>query len=148
MTKFRQAGNQDGQGQRSYGWHLAFHPGSLFAGPSFRCPAIGLHAKPTAVWSMPAATQRTPATRPPDAFHWTTPRPDYPTSIRTQTDIKEINMIHPMIHHLYPELDLRQLEVVGHREGALRVIAGPGAGKTRVICLRGLNLLAAGRGPA
>ena len=53
-------------------------------------------------------------------------------------------MIHPMIDHLYPELDLRQLEVVGHREGALRVIAGPGAGKTRVICLRGLNLLLLG----
>ena len=53
-------------------------------------------------------------------------------------------MIHPMIDHLYPELDLRQLEVVGHRDGALRVIAGPGAGKTLVMCLLGVNLLLLG----
>ena len=64
--------------------------------------------------------------------------------MRTQTDIKEINMIHPMIEQLYPELDLRQLEVVDHREGSLRVIAGPGAGKTLVMCVRGLNLLLLG----
>ena len=50
-------------------------------------------------------------------------------------------MIHPVITHLYPELDLRQLEVVAHRDGALRVIAGPGAGKTLVMCLLGVNLL-------
>ena len=53
-------------------------------------------------------------------------------------------MIHPVITHLYPELDLRQLEVVGHRDGALRVIAGPGAGKTLVMCLLGVNLLLLG----
>ena len=78
LTKFRKVGNQDGRGQRSCAWHWAFHPGPLFAVPSSRCPTIGFHAKPTALWSMPAATQRTPATRPPDAFHWTTPRPYAP----------------------------------------------------------------------
>ena len=45
------------------------------------------------------------------------------------------------IDRLYPGLDARQREVVGHTEGPLLVIAGPGSGKTRCIEARALNLL-------
>ena len=42
-------------------------------------------------------------------------------------------------HH--PELTDSQRAVVGHTDGPLLVIAGPGAGKTHSIVLRALNLL-------
>lgn len=45
------------------------------------------------------------------------------------------------IHRADPGLDQQQLEVVGHLEGPLLVRAGPGAGKTRVIIWRLINLL-------
>ena len=45
------------------------------------------------------------------------------------------------IHCFAPELSPRQLEVVGHVEGPLRVVAGPGAGKTRTLTWRPINLL-------
>ena len=50
-------------------------------------------------------------------------------------------MISPIIHRLQPELDDRQQAVIGHQEGPLLVIAGPGAGKTRTIVWRATNLL-------
>ena len=53
-------------------------------------------------------------------------------------------MISPVIHRLQPELDRRQRAVIGHLEGPLLVIAGPGAGKTRTIVWRAVNLLLLG----
>ena len=47
----------------------------------------------------------------------------------------------PAIRRHYPELTGDQRAVVGHTEGPLLVIAGPGAGKTHSIVLRALNLL-------
>ena len=49
--------------------------------------------------------------------------------------------IAPQIHHFAPELSPQQLEVVGHTGGPLRVVAGPGAGKTRTLTWRSLNLV-------
>lgn len=45
------------------------------------------------------------------------------------------------VHRADPGLDQQQLEVVGHLEGPLLVRAGPGAGKTRVLIWRLINLL-------
>ena len=53
-------------------------------------------------------------------------------------------MISPIIHRLQPEMDPRQMAVVGHLEGPLLVIAGPGAGKTRTVVWRAVNLLLLG----
>ena len=53
-------------------------------------------------------------------------------------------MISPIIHRLQPELDAQQRAVVGHLEGPLLVIAGPGAGKTRAVVWRAVNLLLLG----
>ena len=53
-------------------------------------------------------------------------------------------MISPIIHRLQPELDDQQRAVVGHLEGPLLVIAGPGAGKTRTVVWRAVNLLLLG----
>ena len=49
--------------------------------------------------------------------------------------------IAPAILKHYPELICSQREVVGHLDGPLLVIAGPGSGKTFSIVLRALNLL-------
>ena len=53
--------------------------------------------------------------------------------------------ISPIILRLHPELSQQQREVIGHTGGPLRVIAGPGAGKTSSIQLRAVNLLLTGR---
>ena len=53
--------------------------------------------------------------------------------------------ISPIILRLHPELSQQQQEVIGHIGGPLRVIAGPGAGKTLSIQLRAANLLLTGR---
>ena len=53
--------------------------------------------------------------------------------------------IAPIILRLHPELDARQREVIGHGSGPLLVIAGPGAGKTRCVALRAVNLLLTGQ---
>jgi DNA helicase-2/ATP-dependent DNA helicase PcrA len=45
----------------------------------------------------------------------------------------------------FPELSDSQREVVGHTDGPLLVIAGPGSGKTFSIVLRALNLLLLGK---
>jgi DNA helicase-2/ATP-dependent DNA helicase PcrA len=49
--------------------------------------------------------------------------------------------IAPVILEQYPDLSQAQREVVGHIDGPLLVIAGPGSGKTYSIVLRALNLL-------
>ena len=54
-------------------------------------------------------------------------------------------LISTVIHRLQPDLDARQLAVVGHLEGPLLVIAVPGAGKTRTVVWRAVNLLLLGR---
>ena len=51
----------------------------------------------------------------------------------------------PAILAHYPELTPSQRAVVGHRDGPLLVIAGPGSGKTHSIVLRTLNLLLLGQ---
>ena len=53
--------------------------------------------------------------------------------------------VHPSILHRHPELDPAQLRFIGHGEGPLLGLAGPGAGKTRCIELRATNLLLTGR---
>jgi len=50
-------------------------------------------------------------------------------------------MIATAIEEAYPELNDEQRAVVGHIDGPLLVIAGPGSGKTHSIVLRALNLL-------
>jgi len=49
--------------------------------------------------------------------------------------------IAPTILEHYPELNEAQLSVVGHFDGPLLVVAGPGSGKTYSIVLRTLNIL-------
>ena len=51
----------------------------------------------------------------------------------------------PAIARHYPELTESQRAVVGHIDGPLLVIAGPGSGKTFSIVLRALNLLLLGK---
>ena len=45
----------------------------------------------------------------------------------------------------YPQLNDAQRAIIGHLEGPLLVIAGPGSGKTHSIVLRALNLLILGK---
>jgi len=49
--------------------------------------------------------------------------------------------IAPAILESYPHLNEAQRAIVGHLDGPLLVIAGPGSGKTHSIVLRALNLL-------
>ena len=49
--------------------------------------------------------------------------------------------IAPAIIQRYPELNDAQRRIIGHLDGPLLVIAGPGSGKTYSIVLRTLNLL-------
>lgn len=49
--------------------------------------------------------------------------------------------IAPAILQHYPDLNEAQRSIVGHLDGPLLVIAGPGSGKTYGIVLRALNLL-------
>ena len=53
--------------------------------------------------------------------------------------------IAPAILRLNPELDASQKQVIGHMDGPMLVIAGPGSGKTGSIQLRAVNLLLTGR---
>ena len=54
-------------------------------------------------------------------------------------------MISPNIRHLHPELDGQQMAVIGHGDGPLQVVAGPGSGKTTCIADRAANLIFTGR---
>lgn len=53
--------------------------------------------------------------------------------------------IAPAILERYPDLNEDQRSVIGHLEGPLLVVAGPGSGKTYSIILRALNLLLLGQ---
>lgn len=53
--------------------------------------------------------------------------------------------IAPAILEHYPRMNPDQREIVGHVDGPLLVIAGPGSGKTFSIVLRALNLLMLGK---
>ena len=53
--------------------------------------------------------------------------------------------IAPSILAAYPELNSRQQQVIGCLDKPLRVIAGPGSGKTHCIILRTLNILLQGK---
>jgi DNA helicase-2/ATP-dependent DNA helicase PcrA len=53
--------------------------------------------------------------------------------------------LHPKIVAAYPKLNEAQKSIVGHEEGPLLVIAGPGSGKTFSLVLRTLNLLLNGK---
>ncbi len=44
--------------------------------------------------------------------------------------------IAPAIREYYPDLNEAQLSVVGHLDGPMLVVAGPGSGKTYSIILR------------
>ena len=50
----------------------------------------------------------------------------------------------PVILSLYPQLDAGQLELIGSLDGPTLGVAGPGAGKTLTLALRGANLLLQG----
>jgi DNA helicase-2/ATP-dependent DNA helicase PcrA len=53
--------------------------------------------------------------------------------------------IAPVILEHFPDLNPSQLEIIGHLDGPLLVIAGPGSGKTYSIVLRALNLILLGK---
>ena len=53
--------------------------------------------------------------------------------------------IAPAIMRLNPQPDASQMQVIGHAEGPMLVIAGPGSGKTHAIQLRAVNLLLTSR---
>lgn len=52
--------------------------------------------------------------------------------------------IAPALLQEYPALNDAQRSIVGHSEGPLLVIAGPGSGKTLSLVLRAMNLLLLG----
>lgn len=54
--------------------------------------------------------------------------------------------IHPALLREYPAMNESQRAIVGHGEGPLLVIAGPGSGKTFSLVLRAMNLLLLGKG--
>jgi UvrD/REP helicase N-terminal domain len=60
-------------------------------------------------------------------------------------DVSTQPIITPAIFEHYPDLSDAQKEIVGHLDGPLLVIAGPGSGKTYSIVLRALNLLLLGK---
>lgn len=51
----------------------------------------------------------------------------------------------PIILSLYPQLDAGQLELIGSLDGPILGVAGPGAGKTLTLAMRGANVLLQGR---
>ena len=53
--------------------------------------------------------------------------------------------IAPAILEHFPDLNPAQRKVIGHLDGPLLVVAGPGSGKTYSIVLRALNLLLLGK---
>jgi DNA helicase-2/ATP-dependent DNA helicase PcrA len=53
--------------------------------------------------------------------------------------------LHPAIEQNYSFLNDAQREAVGHTDGPLLIIAGPGSGKTLVLVVRTLNILLQGK---
>ena len=53
--------------------------------------------------------------------------------------------IAPALLRAYPAMNNAQREIIGHQDGPLLVIAGPGSGKTFSIVLRAINLLLLGK---
>ena len=51
----------------------------------------------------------------------------------------------PVIKSLYPQLDAGQLELIGSLDGPTLGVAGPGAGKTLTLAVRGANILLQGK---
>ena len=51
----------------------------------------------------------------------------------------------PAIMSVYPQLDAGQLELIGGLDGPTLGVAGPGAGKTLTLALRGANILLQGK---
>ena len=49
--------------------------------------------------------------------------------------------IHPAVAKYYASVNDDQRAVIGHGDGPLLVIAGPGSGKTLSLVLRAINLL-------
>lgn len=64
---------------------------------------------------------------------------------RCEDERKNGMMIAPELTREYPSINDAQRGVVGHGEGPLLVIAGPGSGKTFALVLRAMNLLISGR---
>src|SRR4051794_40883050 len=58
--------------------------------------------------------------------------------------------IHPELLAAYPQIldNAAQARAVGHTDGPLLIVAGPGSGKTQVLVWRTLNLLLHGRAEA
>ena len=52
--------------------------------------------------------------------------------------------IHPALLKAFPDIGAEQRKVIGHIQGPLLVIAGPGSGKTYSLVLRAMNLLLLG----
>ena len=59
--------------------------------------------------------------------------------------MKTTSGVAPVISSLYPQLDAGQLELIGSVDGPTLGVAGPGAGKTLTLALRGANILLLGR---
>ena len=66
----------------------------------------------------------------------------------TKQVVTDNPVIAPAILEHYTDLSDAQRDVVGHLDGPLLVIAGPGSGKTYSIVLRALNLLLLGKAEA
>ena len=58
--------------------------------------------------------------------------------------MKTTSGVAPVILSLYPQLDAGQLELISSLDGPTLGVAGPGAGKTLTLALRGANLLLRG----
>ena len=148
-------GDAEARGQRKF---RAGRPGP---GAEHRVRAKGLHAQrsagvnagQTAPWSaLPGVASPTRGAgseigdRRRSVCRQFAPRPrqiaQNPTLERSI--MRETTNVALPIVRLHPELDDRQRELIGHLEGPLLGIAGPGAGKTLAIVLRAANLLLLG----
>ena len=58
--------------------------------------------------------------------------------------MKTTSGVAPVILSLYPQLDAGQLELISSLDGPTLGVAGPGAGKTLTLALRGANILLRG----
>ena len=63
---------------------------------------------------------------------------------KESTNMNDKAGVAPVILRRHPGLDTGQLELIGHLDGPTLGIAGPGAGKTLTVALRGTNILLQG----